>query len=150
VLLSRPFWMWGAEMGANDKGVVIGNEAVFTKMPYPKKEVLTGMDLLRLALGRAATAEQALETIVQMLPDHGQGGICGYQDKGLVYHNSYIIADPENAWVLETSGHLWAALKVKKPFILPTATQTGFTPHFPPAAKGGASHSACWEAAMDR
>ncbi|MCP4751990.1 MAG: peptidase U34 [Proteobacteria bacterium] len=113
VLLSRPFWMWGAEMGANNKGVVIGNEAVFTKMPYRKTGCLTGMDLLRLALERSSTAEEGLETIVRFLSDFGQGGSGGYEDKKMVYHNSYIIADRNDAWVLETAGHLWAALKVK-------------------------------------
>ena len=112
VLLSRPFWMWGAEMGANEKGVVIGNEAVFTKMPYAKKGGLTGMDMLRLALERAGTAQQALETVVQLLSDYGQGGICGYQEK-MVYHNSFIIAGPNEAWVLETAAHLWAAKKIE-------------------------------------
>jgi secernin len=112
VLLGRPFWMWGAEMGANERGVVIGNEAVFTRLPRPRQERLTGMDLLRLALERAPTAQAALECIVALLADYGQGGPCEYTDKSLLYHNSYLIADPKEAWVLETAGELWATVRV--------------------------------------
>ena len=90
-LLCRPFWMWGAEMGANEKGVVIGNEAVWTRMPLNKKSGLTGMDILRLALERSATAGRALEIMVQLLADFGQGGItslsssrCGWDISRLV------------------------------------------------------------------
>jgi len=113
VLISRPFWMWGAEIGANDKGVVIGNEAVFTKMPTEKEGRLTGMDMLRLALERADTSQKALEIIIELLAEFGQGGPCGFEDKKLTYHNSFIIADASEAWVLETSGYLWAAKRVK-------------------------------------
>ena len=113
VLLCRPFWMWGGEMGANEKGVVIGNEAVWTRMPLIRNGGLTGMDILRLALERSLTAAKALETTIQLLADHGQGGICGYEDKKMAYHNSFIVADPKEAWVLETAGPLWATLKVK-------------------------------------
>ena len=112
VLLAKPFWMWGAEMGANEHGVAIGNEAVFTKVPYDKDPALIGMDLLRLALERAATARQALDVITGLLAEHGQGGNCGFQHK-LTYHNSFIIADPRDAWVLETAGRHWAAEQVQ-------------------------------------
>jgi len=125
ILISRPFWMWGAEMGANEKGVVIGNEAVFTKMPMDREGGLTGMDLLRLALERADTADRALEVMVQLLSDHGQGGICGYKNQRMVYHNSFIITDPENAWVLETAGSVWAALRIRKQYSISNALTIG-------------------------
>jgi len=110
VLLLKPSWIWGCEMGCNEFGLNIGNEAVFTKEKYGK-DALIGMDMVRIALERCATSNQALEMIISLLERYGQGGNCGYEKK-FTYHNSFLIADKESAWVLETAGKYWAAEKV--------------------------------------
>jgi len=113
VLLSKPYWIWGAEMGVNEHGVAIGNEAVFTKAKREKLPGLLGMDLLRLGLERSTTADEAVEVITALLEAHGQGGQAGHTHK-LVYDNSFIVSDRAEAWILETVGRDWAAQRVDR------------------------------------
>ncbi|XP_068119216.1 secernin-2 [Hyperolius riggenbachi] len=114
VLLSRPAWLWGAEMGANEMGVCVGNEAVWTKEPVADCDALLGMDLVRLALERSTSAKIALETITGLLADYGQGGHCreDSQPERFVYQNTFLLCDRQEAYVLETAGTYWAAERI--------------------------------------
>ena len=109
VILSRPWWMYGAEMGVNEFGLTIGNTAVFTKEKREKVGIL-GMDIIRLALERAKSSKEALEFIISIIENYGQGGNGSYEHR-LYYHNSFIIVDPKDAWVLETAGKNWVVKK---------------------------------------
>ena len=111
-LLCKPSWLWGAEMGANEHGLVIGNTAIFTREPYDTRLGLIGMDYLRLALERTSSAPAALELITGLLEQYGQSGNNGFSHE-LYYHNSFLIADTREAWVLETVGVQWVAKRVK-------------------------------------
>ena len=94
-----------------DVGASIGNHTVFSQEPVEEVPGLIGMDLVRLGLERGRDAREALEVIAALLEAHGQGGAAlGAGASG--YHNSFLIADPEAAWLLETSGRRWAAKRV--------------------------------------
>lgn len=111
---SKIWWLFGYEMGMNEWGVAIGNEAVWSREPYEETGLL-GMDLIRLALERSKTAYEAMHVIISLINTHGQGGGCEYPeewDEKSKYHNSFIVADPNEAWVLETAGRFWVAKKV--------------------------------------
>lgn len=112
VLGSKPYWIWGFEHGMNEHNVVIGNEAVWAREPEEKEDGLLGMDLLRLALERGRTAYEALHVITDLLKKYGQGGnaAIGMEHR---YNNAFLIADENEAWILDTCGRRWVARRVK-------------------------------------
>lgn len=111
---SRPTWMWGVEHGVNEAHVAVGNEMIFTTLdPAGAPDALTGMDLVRLALERGATASAAVAAITGLIDRHGQGG-SGHDHADVPYWSSFLVADPATAFVVETSGREWEVEEVSR------------------------------------
>src|SRR3954453_20888573 len=73
---ASPYWCWGHELGLNEWGVAIGNEALFTRDLADNQVAnrageqvsggILGMELVRLGLQRARTSQEAF-TIMSAL-----------------------------------------------------------------------------------
>jgi len=113
VMGHSPWWIWGFEHGVNEHAVAIGNESIFSREPLEEQPGLIGMDLVRLGLERGRSAREALEVMATLLETHGQGG-AGFGPGEAGYHNGFLIADPEEAWILQTSNRRWAARRVQR------------------------------------
>lgn len=111
LLLSRPYWIWGAEIGANEHGLVIGNEALHTLVDPSADAGIIGMDFVRLALERARDVDEAIAVITRLLSEHGQSGRCSVK-RPLSYFNSFLLADARDAKVLETVDREWVVSPV--------------------------------------
>jgi secernin len=112
VLGSKPYWIWGFEMGVNECGLIIGNEAEGSRCDAETEEGLLGMDLLRLALERADTARKGIDVITGLLEQYGQNANASpLFDRR--YENSFLLADKDEIWILETAGRQWVAKKVE-------------------------------------
>ncbi len=112
IIMGKSFWTWGGEIGINEYGVAIGNEAVFTTLQ--KEEKMDGLvvtDMLRIGLERGKTAREAVEAIAGLLEKFGQGGNCELSGNSH-FDGSYLIADLSEAWILETAGREWAAKRL--------------------------------------
>ena len=51
--------------------------------------------------------------ITGLLEHYGQGGSCREDPTPFCYHNTFLLADRTEAWVLETAGRLWAAQRIQ-------------------------------------
>lgn len=125
-VMSMPEWCWGAEHGVNEASVAVGNETIYTVLdPRGAPEALIGMDLVRLALQRAATASEAVEVIAHHIDRYGQGGSGHDTSNGRrarPYWSSFLVADPTHAWVVETSGRLVETMRVERTWAISNRT----------------------------
>ncbi|CDW60675.1 Peptidase C69 domain containing protein [Trichuris trichiura] len=64
-----------------------------------------------MGLERSTTAYDCVKIIGELLEKYGQGGPCS-EDVEMSYHNSFLIADRKEAWILETADCVWVAAKV--------------------------------------
>lgn len=121
VVGSKPWWCAGYEHGFNEHMVVIGNEGLPTKFQAAASSDtrLVGMEIVRIALERSRSAAEAVDVITSLVETHGQGKF-GRPDPsaqrgalGNSYDNSFLVADPREAYVVECAGFDWAVRKVK-------------------------------------
>ena len=108
---SRPYSIFGFEMGVNECGVAIGNEAVYGREKPERQWGLLGMDLLRLGLERADSAANAVEIIGNLLETYGTGGNPKVRDER--FNSNFIIADFKEAYYFESMQRNWVAKKIE-------------------------------------
>jgi len=111
ILLTKAFWTYGCEIGVNEYGLAMGEEAVFTTEMKEEKDGIIGPDLMRLGLERAKNCQEAIQIMTSLLEQYGQGGSAELKGNSH-FDSSYLMADQEEAYVLETAGRHWAVKKV--------------------------------------
>lgn len=107
VLAGRCPGQWGYIHGVNEHGVSMGLTAIGTKR-RDDGGALTGPDLLRLSLERAASARQAVDVLTALLSRHGQA------NEEADCNPAFLIADGGEAFAIETFGRHWAAQHVSE------------------------------------
>ncbi len=112
VLLTKAFWTWGCEIGVNELGLCMGEEAVFTTEMSERGDGLIGPDLMRIGLERARTCREAIEVMTALLEKYGQGGSAELKGNSH-FDSSFLMADPREAYILETAGRKWAARRIE-------------------------------------
>jgi hypothetical protein len=106
VLAGRAGGEWGYRHGVNDRGVAAGATSICTRLEN-EGPVLTGPDLVRLALERAGSAWQAVDVVTDLISRHGQGYFPGAEG-GDGHDSALLLADAQEAYLLEASGGHWA------------------------------------------
>jgi dipeptidase len=112
IFLTKAFWTYGCEIGVNEYGLAMGEEAVFTTQMAEEKDGIIGPDLMRLGLERARTCREAIEVMTRLLETYGQGGSAELKGNSH-FDSSFLMADTHEAYILETAGRKWAVRQIE-------------------------------------
>jgi dipeptidase len=113
VFLTKAFWTYGCEIGINEFGLAMGEEAVFTTEMTEEKDGLIGPDLMRIGLERGRNCQEAIEIMTGLLERYGQGGSAELKGNSH-FDSSFLMSDTSEAYILETAGRKWAVKKVEQ------------------------------------
>jgi secernin len=111
VLGSQPAGSWGYSHGVNEHGLALGQAVLRTRLPAAQPGLMP-TDLVRLALERAYSAQQAVDFLTDLVHRHGMGA--GGNGEATPHDCSLLIADAEEAFVLETAGNFWVVQEVQE------------------------------------
>ena len=105
MLLYKSEGSFGANMGVNSHGVVIGVANAFIRFFGFRSKKITGQSLLRLALENTNNAKDAAKYIASVVAGQEKSGNMGF---------SFLISDREEAYQLEVAGKFYAIKKIEK------------------------------------
>jgi secernin len=112
VILTKAFWTYGCEIGINEFGLAMGEEAVYTtEASKEDRDGIIGPDLMRLALERARNCREAIDVMTRLLEEYGQGGSAELKGNSH-FDSSFLMSDTQEAYILETAGRQWAVRQV--------------------------------------
>lgn len=112
IILTKAFWTYGCEIGVNEFGLAMGEEAVYTTQEnIEEKDGVIGPDLMRIGLERTKTCQQAIEIMTGLLEKYGQGGNCEMSGNSH-FDSSFLMSDTREAYILETAGRDWAIKRI--------------------------------------
>lgn len=99
---------WGYQHGVNEHQLAVGC-ARWHSLLRNDHSGLDGADLVRLVLERAGSARQGIDVLTELICRHGQGA---YSGEGADRDHTFLLADPNEAFVLEAAGRFWAMQQI--------------------------------------
>jgi dipeptidase len=112
IFLTKAFWTYGCEIGVNEWGLSMGEEAVFTTQMNEEKDGIIGPDLMRIGLERARDCREAIDIMTRLLEQYGQGGSAELKGNSH-FDSSFLMSDPHEAYILETAGRDWTVRQIE-------------------------------------